>query len=371
MSAARARRRAAPAPSPRRALWRAGVLLVLIGTLTFAGVAYWQVTDRPEGNPDTVSVAVPRGTTRTALLDLLEAQHLVPHRTALDWVLKLSGAYGAIQAGVYTVPGRANALELAEVLKPPPSPAGRLTLTLIPGETVWEAADRIAALGLGTRDELLALAADRDFVASLGLPVGPARAPRPDGVAATYLEGFLFPETYYLTPDADLRAAVSRATTEFLTAWARLKTRWQSDYLAITRRYGLAERDLVTLASLVEAEAQDPAEAPRIAGVFYNRLAEKMRLQTDPTLLYRPDRQGRKPTRADRLDATNPFNTYAHDGLPPGPIASPGLRALEAALRPERHRWLYFVAMRDGTGRHAFAATLAEHEANIERYLTP
>lgn len=369
MSAARAGRGAPLAKAPRRGLWRAGVLLVLLGLVVFAGVAYLQVTARPDGNPATVDVQIPRGASRDAVVRLIEGAHLTEHPTALDWVLKLSGAYAKVQAGVYTFPGNADALKIADVLKLPPAPASQLSLTLIPGETVWEAADRVAALGIGSADAVVALAADHGRVAGLGVPVGPPRDPRPDGVGQTYLEGFLFPETYFLDVDATATDAVERAVAHFATVWERLRTRWRSDLLAVRARYHLSELDLVTMASLVEAEAQDPGEAARIAGVFYNRLEKGMRLQTDPTLMYRSDRQGRAPTKADRLDATNPYNTYAIPGLPPGPICSPGEGALVAALRPERHDLLYFVAMRDGTGRHAFAKTLQDHNANVDRYL--
>ena len=104
-------------------------------------------------------------------------------------------------------------------------------------------------------------------------------------------------------------------------------------------------------------------EAPTIAGVFVNRLKLGMRLQTDPTLIYHPERTGLVPTRTHRRDATNPYNTYAHDGLPPGPICSPTRQAIEATLAPARHDFLYFCARRDGTGRHAFARTLARGSA--------
>lgn len=355
--------------SPRRGLWRAGVLLVVLGLAVFALIAWLQVSARPDGNPATVDVQIPRGASRAAIVRLLEEAHLTEHPTALEWVLKLSGAYESVQAGVYTLPGDVNALEIADMLKAKPKPATQLTLTLIPGETVWESADRIAALGVGPASDVTALAADYSFVAGLGVPVGPPRPARPDGVAQTYLEGFLYPETYFLHVDASPKDAVQRAVAQFVTVWDRLKTRWRSDLLAVRARYHLSDRDIVTMASLVEAEARDPGEAARIAGVFYNRLDKSMRLQTDPTLVYRPDRQGRAPTRSDRLDGSNPYNTYAISGLPPGPICSPGQGALVAALRPERHDLLYFVARRDGTGRHAFARTLREHDENVVRYL--
>ncbi len=134
-------------------------------------------------------------------------------------------------------------------------------------------------------------------------------------------------------------------------------------------RWGLSEHELIVLASLVEEEVRAAAEAPRVAGVFYNRLAASMRLETDPTLMYHPQRVAQQPRPTHRRDRANPYNTYAIAGLPPGPICSPGRGALEAVLRPERHDYLYFVSRRDAQGRHAFARTLAEHRANIERYL--
>lgn len=355
--------------SGSRRAWRTGVLLVLAGLVAFAIVAWVQVHSRPSGNPATISVTIPRGAGGDTIVGLLEQSRVTEHPTALKWVLRLSGTYRQIQAGTYTFPGDANALEVEEILGAPPDTGAHLILTLIPGESVWEAADRIAALGIGDASEVVALAADHAYVSGLGLPVGPPREPRTDGAAHTYLEGFLYPDTYFLPLDATPRDAVERAAAQFLVVWGRVSARLETDLRAIAARHGLTTLDVITMASLIEEEAQARAEGPRIAGVFYNRLAKGMRLQTDPTLVYRPDRQGRAPTRADRLDATNPYNTYAIAGLPPGPIASPAEQAIEAALRPERHDLLFFVAMRDGTGRHAFSRTLAEHEANIDRYL--
>ena len=119
----------------------------------------------------------------------------------------------------------------------------------------------------------------------------------------------------------------------------------------------------------MEKEVQVKAEAPVVAAVFYNRLAVKQPLQTDPTLVYGPDTWQEVPSPTFRRDRTNPYNTYYEPGLPPGPIANPGRVALAAVVAPARTNALYFCAMQDGTGRHAFARTLAEHKSNIERYL--
>lgn len=355
-------------PSSRgRMLKRALLALVAILVILLV-LGWWWVTDRPSGNPATVVVDIPAGAGHDTIMERLEAAHLVEHPFATKLAFKLKGTFAKVRAGSYTLPGDANALELAELLTQAPS--GR-QLTIIPGQSIWETADRMAAAGLGTRETVLALAADERFARvelGLGDLVGPARQARPDGVAHTWLEGFVYPDTYTLAPDADARAALTRAVRQFQKVWSDLVTT-HAAALADLRARGFDDAELIVLASLVEEETADPTEARRVAGVFYNRLARGMKLQTDPTLMYRPDRVARTPTPSERRDASNPYNTYAIDALPPGPICSPGATALQAVLEPERHDYLFFVARRDGTGRHAFAATLAEHEANIDRFL--
>ena len=111
------------------------------------------------------------------------------------------------------------------------------------------------------------------------------------------------------------------------------------------------------------------AEAPLVAGVFYNRLRRGQPLQTDPTMVYGPNIWQEKPAPSLRRNRDNPYNTYHFEGLPPGPICSPGRAALRAALSPGQTDAFYFVARQDGSGRHAFSKTLSEHRANINRYL--
>ncbi|MCA9518817.1 MAG: endolytic transglycosylase MltG [Myxococcales bacterium] len=355
---------------PRRRILARVLLFLFLALLVFGGWAFWLVHDRPDGNAVEVELVIPRGATLDDVVRVAREAGVAEHPTALWWTLRIQGVAGSLRAGRYRVPGDVNALELADALAERPAEGEQLVLTFVPGQSVWEDARRVEALGVGPAAEVLALAADHRFVSeTLGLPVGPERPARTDGVQQTYLEGFLYPETYFLPLDATPEAAVRRATTEFKAVWKELTTRYKADLMAVTGRYHLTEGDIVTLASLLEEEVRAPEEAARVAGVFYNRLEKGMRLQTDPTLVYRPADVGREPTVRDRKDGTNPYNTYAIAGLPPGPICSPGRRALEAALRPERHELLYFVAKRDGTGAHAFARTLDEHEANVTRYL--
>ncbi|MBL8783714.1 MAG: endolytic transglycosylase MltG [Deltaproteobacteria bacterium] len=246
--------------------------------------------------------------------------------------------------------------------------AKRIVVTLLPGRSIWEVADQLEKQRPGTREEVLRLAADKAFALELGLPVH-AREPRSDGVVDTWLEGFVFPETYHFPPDVSAHDVLERAAAQFNEVFGSLTLSHTAALATLRDELGLEPSDVVILASLVEEETGRRDEAARVAGVFLNRLRKGMRLETDPTLMYRPDRVGKRPTPAERKDATNPYNTYAIRGLPPGPICSPTRAALLAVLEAEQHDFLFFVAKRDGTGGSAFAATLVEHEANIDRYL--
>lgn len=354
-------------------------LVVLLAVALVAGALAWMVFDRPDGDPATVSITVRRGDGPAAVVAALGRGGLAPHPWVLRRVLQQKGVFGALQPGVYEIPGDAHSLEVADVLLRPPT-SGQVDLMLPPGEALWQLADRVEAAGVGTRAEVLALAADREAALALagrntadarllGELVGPVRAPRPDHVPQTYLEGVLAADTFRLAVGTPTRETLGLLVRTFLSRWRQVAARHAADRAALRARYGVGDRELLILASLVQEEMRVPAEAPRIAGVFYNRLERGMRFETDPTLMYRPDRVGRGPTPTERKDATNPYNTYAHDGLPPGPICTPSVAAMEGAMQPERHDLLYFVARRDGTGRHAFATTRAQHEANIDRFL--
>ena len=176
-------------------------------------------------------------------------------------------------------------------------------------------------------------------------------------------EGSLLPDTYHYSLGDSREGLLQRMRTAMTATLAEL---WPG------RAKGLplvSPAAAVVLASIVEKETAQPAERARIAGVFYNRLAGSMRLQSDPTVIYAltggKGPLGRPLTQAD-WHLVSPYNTYQVDGLPPKPIGNPGRASLAAVLNPERHEFLYFVA--DGSGGHAFARTLAEHNRNVARW---
>lgn len=212
----------------------------------------------------------------------------------------------------------------------------------------WQTARIAARADMGTVQEFDAAVHDRDLLQRYGIP-------------ADSVEGYLFPETYLISPPARDRAKVMVATMldQF---FAEAAEAWPAGLPPRTKIH-----KAVILASLVEKETGKASERRRIAGVFANRLKRGMLLQTDPTIIYGlgPEFDGNL-RRSHLKDKTNPYNTYMHPGLPPGPICSPGLDSLRAVLDPEPHNYLYFVAKGDGT--HHFSATLAEHNRAVHKY---
>jgi UPF0755 protein len=178
---------------------------------------------------------------------------------------------------------------------------------------------------------------------------------------AKTLEGYLFPDTYALPRKAGAEGTVAAMVARFQSAFGM-------DLRAEAAARKLSLREVVTLASLIEKETGAPSERPLVSAVYHNRLKLGMPLQCDPTVIYalmQARRWHGNLTRQDLL-VNSRYNTYRFAGLPPGPIASPGLESLRAAIRPADVPYLYFVSRNDGT--HVFAATLAEHNTNVQRW---
>lgn len=170
---------------------------------------------------------------------------------------------------------------------------------------------------------------------------------------APSMEGYLMPETYDVLWRDDAAHVAAMMTRQAARVWTSL------DAIADRHR-------ILTLASIVQAEAAAEAEMPRISGVYANRLRASMRLEADPTVQYALGMKRR--VRFNDLDKQHAYNTYVHVGLPPGPITNPGASAIKAALNPERHDFLFFVARGDGSGLHRFGRTGSEHLANVRQY---
>ncbi len=347
----------------------ARIFAVFAVLVTAAAIFGWcALTTRPEGGPGaTRDVVIPHGASRDDVVAALERAGLAPHPWLTHLAFKVTRTFGHVRAGAHLVPADAHTLDLIDFFRAA-SPKDHVVLTLVPGRSIWEHARTLESLGVGPVEDVLTLARDRDFAASLKLPL-PGQPPDPARPAATLLEGYLYPETYHLGLREGPREALGRAARQFHKVWGEVRAANAAGHARVTAELGLTDHELVILASLVEKECAARDEAPLIAGVFYNRLRAGWKLETDPTLMYREDRVGRPPTPTERRDASNPYNTYAFKGLPPGPIASPGRYALEAVLAPATTSAMFFVARQDGTGRHVFADDLESHRKNIDTWL--
>ncbi len=221
-------------------------------------------------------------------------------------------------------------------------------VTFPEGLTIAEMAAIFDRSGLGTAAEFKAAADDGSLVSML------------DPDAAT-LEGYLFPDTYAFGRHVGAAGAVHAMASRFIQDYA---ARISAGAAALNE----SPREVVTLASLVERETAAPEERPVIAAVYRNRLKIGMPLQCDPTVIFalmQAHRWNGNLTR-ENLQIDSPYNTYRYRGLPPGPIASPGLASLDAAIHPADVPYLYFVSRNDGT--HAFASTLGEHDRNVQQW---
>jgi UPF0755 protein len=291
--------------------------------------------------------------------DDLHAKGLIRSPLTFRTLVEARGVGGRIESGDYQLSPSMTTGEIVNVLSRGASRSG-ITVTIPEGWRAEQAAQKVEALSIARADEVLSLVRGGE---GTGLALA---EPLPNGAT---LEGYLFPETYEVAKDATARTLVAMMARQFDKAVTpKLRQQFSAR--------GLTLHQAVTLASIVEREAAMPAEQPVIASVYLNRLQRDMPLQADPTVQFAVASANlvealgfgfwkHDLTRAD-LQLRSPYNTYVQRGLPPGPICSPGLAALEAVANPAETGYLYFVAKGDGS--HVFATSDAEHAANVERY---
>lgn len=355
----------------RVALWTVlAVVVALTGATTWLAVRYEAYLSTPiDPSADrAVVVTVPKGSF-DRVVEVLERRGLVKDRLLFTAHATITGKRHQIKAGTFFLDPRWTPRELLARLTGGAEPADYKVLTVPEGLNVWQTAEQAADCGVATRQQLLDVAARWDLARELGLPAHEPKRPVDDRPRVYAFEGYLFPETYRLPLEADAEAAVRRMARQFNKEWKAIVGRHPESYRRIRQELHLDDHALVTLASIVEEEAVVDAERPLIAAVFYNRLRKGMKLETDPTLVYREDLVGAVPAPKHRKDRSNPYNTYQYKGLPPGPISSPGRASLEAVVAPAKTDKLFFVARRDGSGTHYFSATAEEHRDAVRRFL--
>lgn len=291
-------------------------------------------------------VDIPAGSGAAAIGRRLSDAGIVRDPLTFRIALAMTGRARELKAGEYRFDREASAIEVIDRIAR--GDVHKRLLTFPEGLTIAEMARVFEEKGFGRAEEFRKAAADPAPIAALD--------PR-----ARDLEGYLFPETYALPRDTPAREVVRQMAAGFVRAF-------DGPLRDAAAASGLSVREVATLASLVEKETARDEERPLVAAVYRNRLRIGMPMQADPTVIYALQRAGRYDgnlTRED-LQYDSPYNTYRYPGLPPGPIAAPGRASLQAAVQPAAVAYLYFVSRNDGS--HVFAATLAEHNRNVEEW---
>ena len=319
-------------------------LVVLLSMGAVVGLAHEVLTPANALDSGPILVDIPAHDGVLDIAGRLYAAGAIRSRVGIVLLAGVRGSSRQLKAGEYELARGASTLDVLKQIE-----AGRVKQHLVlhpEGATMTELARVLESERLAPSGAVARLATDRAFLATLGIDEAPS------------IEGYLFPDTYQLVRGL--------TTEEILTRMVqRLRAKAGPDLAARAQARGLTVHQLLTLASIIEREAVQRDELRTISAVFWNRLKINMPLQADPTVQYATGKERRALTRAD-LATDHPYNTYRRSGLPPGPIASPGLAAIEAALDPAPVKYLYFVAMDDQ--RHYFSASLSEHNAAVARY---
>lgn len=355
------------------ALFGSGLVGVLLAI--FLGGAAWIIAGSPAGVPrhgvslpspapgEPVYITVEPGDSAADIGRRLEEAGVIESAASFQRLARITGRAGNLAAGEYEFAPGTSALDALVRIRAGLT-AARI-VTVPEGLRMEEVAALLEKRGVLAGADFLAAA---NALARSGTDIDPdLLASRP---AAATLEGYLFPATYSfrrnVTPEEVVLAMVDA-----------LSERFTPELRAEARAQGLSVHQVLTLASIIQREVVLPEELPIAASVYRNRLKIDMPLQADPTVQYaiaaRPGSvvefgYWKRGLTEQDLAFESAYNTYTRRGLPPGPIANPGLEAIIAVIRPRQTAYLYFVARNDGSGGHAFAETLAEHERNVARY---
>ncbi len=322
-------------PRQRRLLALA-ILLSIALALSWWGLA-------PVTPPPNTSLTVKPGSSLILVARQLATKKVIQSPLSLRLLAQLQNQEAAIQAGQYSFTLPATPSEVLQRLV-----AGdvvQISVTIPEGFNLEQIAARLEQMGIAEQNAILSTARNPEVLKELG-------------IAAQSLEGYLFPETYRFAPGISEFELLRMMVAENRREIERL-------HKTLTVKPPLEIHQLLTLASIIQKETGLDEEMPLISAVFHNRLQRNIRLQTDPTVIYGIENFNGNLTRKD-LQRPSPYNTYRNRGLPPGPIASPGFKALLAAAQPAESSYFYFVARGDGS--HQFSNTLVEHNRAVRKY---
>nr|WP_207952104.1 endolytic transglycosylase MltG [Paenibacillus turpanensis] len=334
-------------------LWIAAAL----AAIAVSGASYiYQGLLPVEAGTEPVKLSVAGGSGSKEIARALEQNGLIKDDFIFLLYLKANGQGSRFQAGEYEMKPGLTLREIVDKLnKGEVVSEETIRFTIPEGYTLPQIIERLTEQGL-----------NRDKLWSIASAVPPSlssdavkKIPSVPGVKYV-LEGYLFPETYEMPKDSTELEVLERLAKELDRKLAGLPNGWEQQLQVL----GIDFHGMMTIASLIEREVAVAHEKKLVSGIIYNRLREKMPLQIDATVQYLFEKQKDRLYEKD-LQVESPYNTYLNSGLPPGPIASPGLSSIEAALYPEQTKFLFYVTKKDGSREHLFAETFEQHKKNI------
>lgn len=333
-------------------------LIVLIGSGIGVLLYISKALQPVEPSSDPVVIQVEPGMNSGEIAQLLEDNGLIRSAKIFRLYLSFQDKGNRMQAGKYEMyPGQSLDDIIVQLESGDVIPIEMIRITIPEGFTVKQIAERIGSMDAWDEQTVLQLVSQKDLFDFDILDH------IPDDPSLLYaLEGYLFPETYDFAPGTTEEEVV-RALLEMTANKLKLLPEgWEKRLQELNINF----HEMMTIASMIEREVVVDHERPIVAGIIYNRLNAQMRLQIDATVQYALGEQ-KEVVYTEDLKVNSPYNTYEHDGLPPGPIASPSLKSIEAALYPEQTEYYYYVTKKDGSREHYFAKTYAEHLQNKER----
>lgn len=326
------------------------VLMIASSVLTITMTFYfYQVFFSPNTLIDqeaSYTLKIPKDSNFKYVSDTLFLKAVINDALSFGFVAKVMGYQEKVKPGIYTIAPKMSNLELVRMLRAGIQTPVRITFNNI--RTKEDLAEKITANLEISMSEFLSLVDDTENIQKYGF--------EPESIM-----GMFVPNTYEVWWSISSQGLFDRMYKEY-------QKFWNEERKAKAAKIGLSQKEISTLAAIVQAESQKSDERPRIAGVYLNRLRIKMPLQADPTLVYAIGDFSLKRVLNIHKESDSPYNTYKYAGLPPGPINLPDVNSLNAVLDAENHTYLYFCAREDFSGYHAFAKTLNEHNNNARRY---
>ncbi|SEM69964.1 endolytic transglycosylase MltG [Paenibacillus sp. OV219] len=347
---------------PRRGRITFWVITTIIGLMVISvGSVYLYIWNglRPASSGDAVQVELKKGASPFEFAEVLKEQGVIRNAFIFKYYLRYKHEGPKFQAGVYELkPGMTKEEIIAKLNAGETKKEETIRFTIPEGFTVEQIADTLSKAGYVDKAAFIALT-DKDQVWS---DVDEVKNIPKDAKLRHRLEGYLFPETYEMVKSSKPEDIITRMLQELDHKLDTLPDNWEESLT----EHDISMHEMLTIASLVEREVVIDEERPIVAGIIYNRLKKGMPLQIDATVQYLLDKQKERLLLTD-LDVDSPYNTYKVKGLPPGPIASPSIKSIDAALFPKQTDYYYYVTKKDGSHEHLFAETLKEHNRNIEK----